>query len=235
MRRRLRRGRVAAALAILGILALVPVGFALTHSSLFRARTLRVEGASFRSPVAILREAGLDANTNVIDIDKIGVVAALRLDPWIADAWIETHLPSTLVVHVRERVPIAVAGGQAVAADGVVLPGGRLQGLPVLRSSTGSLRPDHAAAAASVLDVLPGAWRRRVEIVLLLPDATIELRITDGLSVVWGSQDLGEEKVTSLRAVARWVEDRGYRVAVIDVSVPVNPSARLADGTILTP
>lgn len=222
-------------LVILGALALVPIGIALTHSSLFQARTLRVQGASFRSSATILREAGLDANTNVIDVDETDVIAALRQDPWIAEAWIETHLPSTLVVHVRERVPIAVADGQAVAADGVVLPGARVQGLPILRSSTGSLRPDYAAAATRVLDALPGTWRRQVEIVLVLPDATIELRTTDGLSVVWGGPELGQEKVTSLRAVVRWAEDRGHHVAVIDVSVPASPSARLADGTVLIP
>ncbi|HEX6844185.1 MAG TPA: FtsQ-type POTRA domain-containing protein, partial [Actinomycetota bacterium] len=173
MSRRLRRGRVAAAAAVVVAVTLVLGGIALSRSSAFHAETLRVEGASFRTDAEVLARAGLDRATNVIYLDRSAATAALREDPWIADAWIETDLPSTIVVHVRERSPIAAADGQGVSADGVWLPGADVEGLPLLRAFDGSLDPASAAAAAAALVDLPGSWRRQVETALLFPDATI--------------------------------------------------------------
>jgi cell division protein FtsQ len=236
VRRRIRRGRVAAVVAIVAAIGLVVGGLALSRSSLLGARNLVVEGAVTRGDATLLREAGLDAGTNVLYVDREAVVARLlEADPWVESAWLERDLPSTLILHVHERTPVAVADGAVVSSDGIALPGARADGLPTIRASVGSVPTEAVGDAAATLRALPGNLRRTVRTVLVLPDGGLELATDDGPTIVWGRRGMVGEKLVALRAVVRWGEQAGEGLAVIDVSVPANPAARLADGSTVIP
>lgn len=238
MTRRIRRGRVLAAVVVLAAVGVLLGGLALSRSSLLRARTLRVVGAEVRPGSVLLREAGLNGSSNVLYVDEDAAIRALlSADPWIRDAHLERDLPSTLILHVRERVPVAVVGEDAVAADGTSLPGGEIEGLPTIRTTTGA-DPDavRIADAAATLRSLPGMWRRLVVSVIVLPDRSMHLVTSgDAPTIVWGTRGLAGDKVVALRAVSAWATQKGRTLQLVDVSVPTTPAARLTDGSIVIP
>jgi cell division septal protein FtsQ len=233
--RRLRRGRVAALGTVVVVVALVGLAAWLSTTSLVAARTIRVRGNAQLSDARVLEVAGLDATTNVAHLDEEAVARRLEGDPWIARAAVATHLPSTIVVTVRERVPLAVAEGHAVASDGTVLPGAATDGLPSIRAAVGRLSDEQASGAAGVLGGLPQALRGAIEVVTVGVDGTLQLARADGVDVRWGPPGADDAKATSLLAVLRWARRSERSLIRVDVTVPSAPAAVLSDGSTVNP
>jgi cell division protein FtsQ len=219
MRERARRRRVVGVVVALAVVGAAG-GAAMTYSGVFGARTLIVRGTGFRSREEILATAGLAPGVNVFHLDTAGPVRALLTDPWIAEATVDTSLPSTVTVSVVERLPLVVTGTDVLAADGTVLPGAPAEGLPRILPATAS--PTTRAGAAAVVAALRPAERRALREVTIADDGAITLRI-DTLVVRWGPSGEDAAKAAALAAVLRDAGDG--RPAVIDVSVPGAPSA----------
>lgn len=235
MTRRLRRGRVAALTAVVLTLAVVGLVAWLSTTSLVSAHTIRVRGNAQLSDARVLEVAGLDTTTNVAHLDEDAVARRLEGDPWIARATVERHLPSTIVVTVRERVPLAVADGHAVAADGTVLPGAATEGLPTIRAAVGRLSDEQASGAAGVLGGLPRALRGAIEVVTVGTDGTLQLARADGVDVRWGPPGADDAKASSLLAVLRWARRTERSLIRVDVTVPAAPAAVISDGSTVSP
>jgi cell division protein FtsQ len=218
-RHRRRRGRL---IVVAGVgLALAAGAAASTYSGLFAADRLLVIGERMRTEDAILRRAGLAPGSNVFHLDRAGAREALLADPWIADAVIETSLPSTITVRVTERRPIAVSSGTVLAADGTVLPGAPPTGLPVIRGA-GSLQPADRSGAASVVASLRPAERRALTAVTVASDGAVRLSLGP-IEVRWGTPAENERKAAALAAV---LDAEGTSSpSRIDVSVPGAPSS----------
>jgi cell division protein FtsQ len=230
----------ARALVVAGAAAvLLAVLTGATYTPVFHLRDVRVEGTSVLSRPDVLRTAGLSSSTNVFHLDAGRIDAALEADPWILRADVERHLPGTVVIRITERTPIAAAmrGTQAegVAADGVVLPGASLQGLPEIRASLGDLSDADRLAAAEALAAMSPILRSRVGAVVALIDGGLRMQLSGGLSVLYGRGGEDGTKAASLRSVLRWAAERHIGVSVVDVSVPGAPSATLADGSTFSP
>lgn len=87
----------------------------LRQSSYFAVRSVQVVGARYLAPATVARALGLAPSANVWS--PLGpLTARMRAMPGIVDASVTRDLPSTLVVRVRERQPIAMADGP----DGMV-------------------------------------------------------------------------------------------------------------------
>ncbi|MBI3647853.1 MAG: FtsQ-type POTRA domain-containing protein [Actinobacteria bacterium] len=233
-----RWARRAAPVAV--ILAVVGGGTAFMRSSFFGADEVRVIGASHLSDARVIRDAGVQGE-NVLSLNTGVVEARLERDPWIANAVVTRSLPGTVTIRVTERTPVAavqVAGGfELVAADGVTLGGTQRPGrLPVIPTNTvpGGATGGFLAPARVVGALAPDV---RSEVMLAYEGITGEvfLRLRSGTVVRFGPLTSVTEKADALAAVLGWAGDQGARVLTIDLRFPRAPSARLSDGSTVTP
>jgi cell division protein FtsQ len=236
----IRRRRIVAALVVGAII--VGLGsWAITYTPLFRARHIRVVGAETLRAEAVRSLAGVDATTNVWHLDTDRTVALLMGDPWIASASVHRELPSTLVLEIVERRPLAVISAMGetsiLASDGSALPGPVDDGrrLPTMHAAVGA--PDEAqrVEAADLLSALDTVVMQRVDDVTVGQDGVVTVTLRDGVLVDAGLGGEEAEKAAALRAVLRWSAIGGHELAAIDVSAPSAPSATLSDGSSVTP
>ena len=96
-----------------------------TKLEFFHLRSVAVEGTRYLSPEKILERLAVDTMRSVWD-DTEPLVERLRSMPQIGDVTISRRLPGTLVVSIRENLPVALAasprGLEAVDSLGIVLP-----------------------------------------------------------------------------------------------------------------
>jgi cell division protein FtsQ len=98
---------------------------AASRMEFFQLRRVAVEGTRYLAPDAVIERLAVDTSRSVWD-DTEPLVARLRNMPQVAEAGIKRRLPGTLVVTIRENLPIALApsprGLELVDSSGVVLP-----------------------------------------------------------------------------------------------------------------
>ncbi len=91
----------------------------------FHLRAVAVEGTRYLSPDSVVARLQLDTMRSVWD-DTGPLAAKLRLMSQVSDVEISRKLPGTLLISIRENVPVALApsprGLEAVDSTGVVLP-----------------------------------------------------------------------------------------------------------------
>ena len=224
---------VVAAAAVTGLV--IAAGWGLTLTPLFKVRAIHVSGASSLTTAAVLRLAGLGPNTNVFYLDTREAEARLEASPLIRSAIVTRHLPGTLDILVRERVPVAVTdtgtGAVLVGGDGVVMgaapPSAKLPAIVVV----GAVLPDQRdlAGAASALSALSAPIRARVATVSV-SGGQLTLQMQGGLQVVYGDARQPEAKAQALKALLVWVAGQGTVITSVDVSAPAAPTAELAGG-----
>ncbi len=121
VRRHAGRRRLLIAGILAGALSLGAGGLALLHSSLLAVRTVRVTGVTHTSRARVLSAAHLSR----LMIDVEGASAAQRIErlPWVADARVERHWPSSVQISVTERKPVGVVAlpGAAVGPPGAAV------------------------------------------------------------------------------------------------------------------
>ena len=119
VRRASARLSAARAGAALGLLASAGAIYGVGASSAFEYANLQVAGAVF-TDVAAAEEAVASAKgENLFRLSTAPLVAALEELPTVAQATVSVQLPETLVVTVRERVPVLVwrVGARRYLAD----------------------------------------------------------------------------------------------------------------------
>jgi cell division protein FtsQ len=225
-----RRRRHRAALLALGLVIVLASGaVGASYSPIFRAEHLEVLGVKRVGPDEVLSAARLGPRTNVMHYDEDLVVARILALPWVAAARIDRELPDTLIVTIRERVPVATielgAEQQLVTRDGAILPGASAVRLPGIRPLSGAPDERSVAGAAVALAAMPRSLVRQVGEVVLVPGGTLLVRLRSGIPVEWGSATEAREKAEALAAILAWIDDTGSRVSAIDVSVPQAPRA----------
>ena len=74
----------------------------------FQIKTVTISGNHILSKGDLMYYLGLDKPENLLNL-KIGALyGKLMAHPWIKDATIHRSLPSTLAIHIVERVPVAL-------------------------------------------------------------------------------------------------------------------------------
>jgi cell division protein FtsQ len=122
-----RRRRIAA--VVLLALLLLPASWLAREGAsrleFFHLRAVSVEGTRYLSPDTVVKRLALDTLRSVWD-DTEPLAERLRRLPQVTDVEIERRLPGTLVVKIRENVPVALVpsprGLEAVDTAGRVLP-----------------------------------------------------------------------------------------------------------------
>lgn len=223
-----RRKRVAVIVAV-AVVVVVMLGL-LTFTPLFGAKVIVVEGNVRLSAGAVASLAGVEPGTNVVHLDTEAATQALESDPWVQEAIVSRDLPTTIVVRVVERVPVARSGADVLAADGTVLPAATGEGLPSIAAAIGDVTPEQRSAAAAAAGALAHVVRDRVDSIVVEPDDDLLLLLDDGVTVFYGPPVQEVTKAEALEALLRWAEGEGIDLGSADVSVPSAPTARPAGG-----
>jgi cell division protein FtsQ len=227
-RRRLRPWAIAGAVLVV----LVTGSVALSYTSVFGARVVEVEGEERLTPRRVMLLAGVAPGTNVLHLDARLAEARLEDDPWIRHAAVETSLPGTITISVRERSPVLVLGAgesrRYVAGDGTLLGDApRSAALPRLAPLPGSaITPKGLGAAGAVARAMSPGLRRRVDTIVVAEDGTVSLVVDGGVEVRYGAAVDTTAKAQALAAILQYADEEDRALLEIDVSAPAASTAR---------
>ena len=231
-----RRRRSWGGVAILVVIGAAVGAWAVAASPLFHVRDVQVRGNRHLSPSEVVRLAGIGDRANLLTVQPDRVLRRLSRSPWVRTAALRRNLPSTLIVTVEERSPVAWVrqprGIAVVAADGTVLT--RRQepprGIVDIGRSTARLRPgDRLLGLEDPLTVagsLPPGLRRRVERISMRRGEVL-LRLRDAVRALYGETGALETKNAALARVLRWAGEQGAELLYVDLRVPGNPAVRI--------
>ncbi len=234
---------------IVGVLVVALVlggGFGLLHTPVFGVRNVVVIGDAHTPRAQVLDVAGLaagDGTVLMVDAGSPRARQALEALPWVAVATFERRWPWTLVIKLKERLPVAgVAPNGSTRAEDVVDETGRVLevtpapvlSLPLIIGAQGAPPGSHVAPGAGLsqsdLDEMLAA-------AAAAPHALAERRLrlaysgSSGLIGFIGSAKtvvlLGDAtelapKLAVLEELASRVDLAGYSQA--DLTVPERPA-----------
>ncbi|GAB2818219.1 hypothetical protein GCM10022221_15110 [Actinocorallia aurea] len=193
-------------------------------SRLLVVRDVEVRGLSLLTRKQVLDAALVPIGTPMARLDAGAVERRIAAVREVESVKAERSWPTTLVLRVVERVPVAVVAGEGGYAQldrfGVtVLTGPRKPGhLPELVVAAPGAGDPATRSGLAVLRELPDAWRARLTEVEVPGAEHVVLRLDGGLVVVWGAAERGSEKIGLLEAVLS--SKAGKAAGTIDVSVP---------------
>jgi cell division protein FtsQ len=218
-RRRLRRFAMVAGATLLAVAAL-----GATRSPLLDVDRIDVRGADGPQAAEVREVSGIVPGEPLLWLDAGAVERRVASLAWVADAQVERSWPSTLVVAVEARTPVAVAGvgprWVLVDEDGLALAAGRSAALPTISVPApevgGSLAPA-GRDSARVVASLPEELRDQVVTVAVASDGST-LTLDDEIEIRWGGPEQSGAKAAAALVILEEA-DRGT-IATIDVTVP---------------
>lgn len=218
---RSRRRRIIWLSAIGAVVLLIGGSFAAAYSPLFAVEKITIVGASTLNAADVETALADQLGTPLALIDDSKVKAALIAFPLIETYALEAKPPHELAVRIVERTPIGVidsaAGFTLVDAAGVALATTPTQpeGQPVLRVSGGT-ESDAFESVGLVVRSLPSEVRAEVVEVSATTLDDVTLKLSSGLTVVWGSAEQSVQKARTLSGAM----NANPEARTIDVSSP---------------
>lgn len=231
------RRRLRLLVSALVVVALAVGSVALVRSPLLDVDTIRLEGAEHTATASAASAAGLGrGRTPMLTLDRRTMARRVEALPWVASAKVGREWPSTVVIRVIERVPVATVpvpnGFALVDADARILgttttapPGLVAIAVPARRRVPGTSVESSVRSALDVVIALPerlAATTRGVVITGVGANATFDLDLTTGVKVLLGPPQSLEEKLRAAVAVLDAEQPSGG--AVLDVRVPRSPT-----------
>ncbi len=229
--KRIKRNAIIAACVVAALVAGVLV--AAVYSPLLAVRTVTVSGTKLLKPAqvqAALKPLHGKPLPQISDGEVDGLVKPLVQ---IKSVTTQAHPPSTLVVLVQERIPVALVkrGEEYILVD---VEGVRLSStadpasvkLPVIDGGAGAIGKELFQATAAVLGALPASVLAKLSNASAKSVDAVELKLIDGQTIVWGNAGEKELKARVLEALLKVPADPANPVKVYDVSVPRHPVTR---------
>jgi cell division protein FtsQ len=213
-----------------GLVAVAALGAFLWAGPLLSVRTVRVDGAASLDAVQVQEAAGVAEGTPLLRVDVDAAAARVARLPQVADVQVTRGWPSTVVITVVERSPVAVveiAGRRTlVDPEGVLFD--TITGDPpagVVPLEVADPGPGDAATEAGLAAIaaLPPEVQSLVTRVTAEDDdgVTVGLVLQDGTDVVWGDGSESERKATVLAALLSQIEGGEVDPAgTLDISAP---------------
>jgi cell division protein FtsQ len=202
-RARQRRLRAALPWAVTLAVLLVAGGLAwlIYGTAVLGVRSVEVVGAQLVTPLQVQQAAAVPALQPLARVDVDGVRARVRGIPAVERVAVRRSWPSTLVVEVVERTPIAAVPGAPdrftlIDASGVPYREVSRQpaGLPLVRTATPGPSDLNTRSALTVLGALSDELREQLVAVSAAAPAQITLELRKGRTVVWGDDTKSDAK-----------------------------------------
>jgi cell division protein FtsQ len=187
---------------------------------------LRVDGVDGDLVDTVSATADPPFGTPLIRIDTGAIEEAVAELPDVAEVSVHRSWPAAITVTVTPRVAAAaIAAGESwwlVDDTGVLFGEGAEQpdGLPELDAPVDAEAGPARAAGVAVLTGLPAELHDLVVAVAAPTEASVELTLDSGATVLWGTADQLERKAAVLLAL---LPEEGSHY---DVSAPGNPAVR---------
>jgi cell division protein FtsQ len=205
-RTRFRRGVISSVVAAVVLLAVV-ISLAV-FSPILALRTITVTGASRLDAKVVSSALSSELGKPLALVDFGEITRKLADFPLIRSYTTESVPPSTLVVSIVERVPIATvssgSGYHTVDPAGVTVESSdeRPAGLPLLNIESSSIKNAAFRSVVRVLLALPADLLARVDTVTATTNDDVSFVLVGvGQSVVWGSADRSAYKARVLAAL----------------------------------
>jgi cell division protein FtsQ len=210
-------------IALVGVLVLGLVGVAawvLLGTAALSVRRIEVTGSTVVSPDQVKIVAAVPLGTPLARVDTAAVGDRVKALPSVADVDVRRAWPSTLVIAVTERQPVAVvaSGRRYLELDptGVVfntVPA-KPAGLPLLVVRTPGPADPATRAGLTVVAALTPRLRAALKQVVADSPTSIHLDLADGRLIVWGDATQSAKKAQVATALLGRASTR------IDVSAP---------------
>ncbi|WP_106848185.1 cell division protein FtsQ/DivIB [Blastococcus sp. Marseille-P5729] len=207
----------------LALVVAVVAGWLLLASSMFGVRDVQVSGSALVSEQEVREAIGLGPDDALLTADTDAAAERVQQLAPVAEATVSRSLPSTLVVRITERSPVATVelDGESWVIDVEGVPyaeasavGESAEGLLPLVIDDPS-PDDHATReAVAVIAGLDDATRELVASVSAPSAAQVTLTLQDGREVIWGDSSQMNDKLTMLPGVLT------HSGSVFDISSP---------------
>ncbi|HET7415398.1 MAG TPA: cell division protein FtsQ/DivIB [Arthrobacter sp.] len=211
---------------------------AVIFTPMFAVRTLTIDGTELATNKTIRQQLEPVMGVPLPQVSTSEVSSLLDDVPQVADVEIEAHPPSELVVHIQERIPVAVLkdGGKFTLIDktgtelATVEDRGKVQ-LPLIDGSSQEVGEDIFRTTTSVLASLPADIRSKLEHASAESIDSVVLTLESGKKVIWGNDSQNELKAKVLQVLLKEAgkksaESGAAPIEVYDVSTPTRPVTR---------
>lgn len=212
----------AGVLAVAGALTWMVYG-----TSVLGVRHVKVVGVQLIAPLQVEEAAAIPADQPLARVDLDAVRARVRGIPAVDRVTVKRGWPSTLVVEVVERTPVAAvptAPGRLTLIDASGVPYREVarapDGLPLVRTSTPGPSDLNTRSALKVLGALSPELREQLVAISVAAPAQIKLELTKSRTVVWGDDTESDTKSQVATALLKKASKE------IDVSAPLVATIR---------
>ncbi len=222
--------------SIFFVLLVVVAGYVLLSSPLFEVKKVLVRGNHFLSEEKIRSVADIGLGVNIFKLDLASNAANLTLIPMLKEAQISRTLPSTVVINVKERVPIGLVttgeGFIEVDEEGVYLikAGAGAPGLPVITGVQAEVadlgqrvKSEKLGDALAVVKGLPAGTVANLSEVHVDDDGQIIIYTLEGTQCRFGLPVDIQEKGTILAQILVELRKQGAKVNYIDLTCAGQP------------
>lgn len=226
-----RRSWLRVLLGLLGVAAVGGLVWLVWFSSVLGVSSVKVEGTETIEPADVRAAADITRGSPLARLDTSEIQARVASLERVERVEVERSWPRTVVIRVLERTAVAwMRDGpeiRGIDRHGVDFRSySREPSLVEIRVSTTDPRRRQQAleGLGQVIVVLQEndpALLDEIDHLSAESTDSIELQLSEGRTVTWGSADSSEEKLTVLKALLDSVEARGY-----DVSAPDQPTTR---------
>lgn len=236
VRRDAGRRRLKRATLVLAVLAVAVGVVVATRTPLLDVDRVTVSGAERTEVDAVVEASGVELGEPLVSVSADAVARRVERLPWVATARVERSWPSTVKVHVSERVPVATvqvtddhaalvdAEGQVLAIEARAADDADDTEAPLVltgidgRIAEGERLDGDArealAVAAAVAERLPG--------VVASVSTEVDAELVAGGTIRFGDAADIDDKVTAVKTVLDDVDLAC--LDVLDVRVPGSPA-----------
>ena len=188
----------------------------LSRLSFFRLRKVEIDGLRYLDPADVAARLEVDT-TRSIWIDLSPLEARVAAHPQVAEVDIGRRLPATIVVRVREHLPIALVPSRS----GFRVVDGRGTVLPMDPSRTGVNLPIVATADTALLRLLAGIRDGQPGIFARISEARRvgrdEVRLQLPTVAVLAMMDVTVQRLADILPVERDLASRQIEAAELDL------------------
>ncbi len=226
-RRRLRR----TGLVVLTVVVAATLVWVVWFSQVLAVQTVKVEGVTTLKAAQVRSQAAIRLGEPLVRVDTAQIESRVAAIPRVQKVVVSRKWPHTLVVRVQERKAVAWVrdGLQVRLIDKYGIDFRTLDTKPKslmeieVSAFEARERQQSLEAAATVIELIrtsDPALYKQVQAVSADTKDSVELNLTKGRTVVWGSAAKGEQKIRVLRPLLK-IKARGY-----DVSAPEQPTTK---------